>query len=65
MTIGGTGTHVGTPTAPGQNPGQTGFGLGSGPGTFGNQPQQSPPAGNQAPGAPTMPPLTPNGLPPQ
>ena len=67
MTIGGTGTQVGTPTAPGQNPGQPGFGLGSGPGTFGNQPQQSPPAGagGSAPGTPTMPPLTPNGPPPQ
>jgi hypothetical protein len=60
MAIGGTGTQIGTPVPPGQSPNQ-GFGQG----TFGNQPSQSPPAGNPAPGQPTMPPLVPNGPPQQ
>jgi len=70
MAIGGTGTQVGTPTGPGQPPGQgfgQGFGQGlggQGPGTFGAQPSPSQqPTGNPAPGG--MPPLTPNGPPPQ
>jgi hypothetical protein len=58
MTIGGAGTQMGTPAAPGQNPNQ-GFGQG----TFGNQPSQSPPVGIPAPAQPGMPPLTPNGPP--
>jgi hypothetical protein len=66
MAIGGTGTQIGTPIAPGQPQPNQGFGQGLG--TFG-QPAQSPqPTGNpanQAPGQPTMPPLTNPQNPPQ
>lgn len=70
MAIGGTGTQVGTPTAPGQTPnqGNQGFGQGFGQGqsTFGTQPGNSQqPSSNPAPQPPGMgiPPLT--NAPPQ
>ena len=58
LVIGGSGTQVGTPTAPGQTPGQ-GFGTGFGTGTFGNQPTQQPsqPSGNFGSAPPQVPPL--------
>ncbi len=70
MAIGGSGTQVGTPTAPGQTPNQ-GFGQGFGqPGqsTFGNQPGTSQqPSGGPAPQPPGMgiPPLAPSAPPQQ
>jgi hypothetical protein len=69
MTIGGAGTQVGTPGAPGQqgpNQGNQGFGQGFGQGQQGTSGQPAPssqPGGNPGP-APQMPPLSPNAPPP-
>jgi hypothetical protein len=61
LVLGGSTTQVGTPVAPGQNPGQ-GFGFGQGQGTFGSQPgPATQPAGNPGPMQPSLPPLAPTG----
>jgi hypothetical protein len=64
MAIGGTGTQIGTPVAPGQQQPNQGFGQSLG--TFGQPspvPQPTGNPGNPPPGQPSTPPLTPDNPP--